>query len=515
MQHLKKILICAILGMCCGNMAYSQLKIQIDPAKKYQTIHSFGASDAWRCQWVGEYWPVEKREAIADLLFSREFDKKGNPKGIGLSLWRFNIGSGSAEQGDSSTITASWRRAECFMDAAGNYNWTKQAGQRWFLEAARKRGVEKTLGFSISAPVFMSENGYARATHKDKFMNIQPDKFQDYARFMATVCKHFGFDYLSPVNEPQWEWNGTSQEGTQATNAECRMLIRYLDQELKRAGTDTKVVFGEAGDIKYLFEANTEKPDRDNQIEEMFSAGGRHSIYGLPTVHKVVTGHSYWSTWGLDLLIKQRKELAAKMEKYVPDHSYWQTEYCVMEQNDEVGGGRPRDLGMNTALYVARLIHFDLTLANAASWQWWTALTDADYKDGLIFLDNNAGSYENSEELKKDGYYRDSKLLWALGNFSRFVRPGMKRIAISEATGKTEIETAKDLMLSAYTDGVKTIIVAVNYTGEVKQLAFEGMEHKKASMYETSESANLACRGKVGLKKTSIPARSVVTLVIE
>ena len=81
---------------------------------------------------------MEKREAIANLLFSTEFDDQvvytlslpgsrlhsrrpfhhsflwaypslpsntqGAPKGIGLSSWRFNIGAGSAEQGDASDI---------------------------------------------------------------------------------------------------------------------------------------------------------------------------------------------------------------------------------------------------------------------------------------------------------------------------------------------------------------------------------------------------------------------------
>ncbi len=61
------------------------VKIALDPTIHYQTMDGFGASDAWRCQFVGENWPLEKRERIADLLFSQEADREGNPKGIGLS----------------------------------------------------------------------------------------------------------------------------------------------------------------------------------------------------------------------------------------------------------------------------------------------------------------------------------------------------------------------------------------------------------------------------------------------
>lgn len=47
------------------------------------------------------------------------------------------------------------------------------------------------------------------------------------------------------------------------------------------------------------------------------------------------------------------------------------------------------DLGMDAALYMARVIHTDLTVANAAAWQWWLAVSPYDYKDGLIYVDKN------------------------------------------------------------------------------------------------------------------------------
>ena len=79
-----------------------------------------------------------------------------------------------------------------------------------------------------------------------------------------------------------------------------------------------------------------------------------------------------------------------------------------------------RDLTIDTALRVARVIHCDLTLANASSWQWWLAVANEDYKSGLIYTDyRKPGDPENILE---------SKILWALGNYSRFIRPGMRRV---------------------------------------------------------------------------------------
>ena len=40
----------------------STIKIKIDPTVRYQTMDGFGASDAWRAQFVGKNWPMDKRE---------------------------------------------------------------------------------------------------------------------------------------------------------------------------------------------------------------------------------------------------------------------------------------------------------------------------------------------------------------------------------------------------------------------------------------------------------------------
>ena len=76
----------------------------------------------------------------------------------------------------------------------GNWDWSKQEGQRWFLQAARERKVPYTLGFSISAPVFMSKNGMARASEPTPYANLRPDKYVDYAHFLAglSFAKNWG-----------------------------------------------------------------------------------------------------------------------------------------------------------------------------------------------------------------------------------------------------------------------------------------------------------------------------------
>lgn len=504
--------------------AQNEQRLVFNFASPRQTIHSFGASDCWRVQYIGKNWPIEKRNQIADLLFSSELDSWGNPKGIGLSMWRFNIGSGSHEAGDNGGVASLWRRAECFLDKEGDWDWDKQEGQRWMLQAARERGVRYSLGFSITAPYFMTKNGMARASEKTPYANIREDQFDDYAAFLAEVSTHLKLDYLSSINEPQWEWVGSGQEGMQATNEECSRLIHLLDKELKRRESKTKVVFGEAGDIRYLYRSGTNKPERDNQLKEIFSKKGIHSIYGLSSVAPIVSGHSYWSTWPVDTLIQTRKELAEELGKQLPsNYTYWQTEYCPMEQNpDNPRGGGGRDLGMNTALYVARVIHHDLTVANAASWQWWTAFSEWNYKDGLIFIDDGTiadgasrGDEEMIETCKNDGVFRTSKLLWVLGNYSFFVRPGMVRLASG-----AEMEESTSVMASAYIDksSKQVVVVLINYSEENQKvdLSFQSLPNEyyvqKYKLFETSNRSDLQYKGTVG-NNFEVPARSILTLV--
>src|SRR5690554_6784035 len=71
-------------------------QVTLNASLSYQTVAGFGASDAWQPAWIGKYW-TGSRDRLSELLFSHEITD-GQPKGIGLSMWRVNLGAGSAEQ---------------------------------------------------------------------------------------------------------------------------------------------------------------------------------------------------------------------------------------------------------------------------------------------------------------------------------------------------------------------------------------------------------------------------------
>ncbi|HTN37413.1 MAG TPA: glycoside hydrolase [Arachidicoccus sp.] len=484
------------------------IRITINPGHVYQKIHSFGASDCWSAKFIGQWKNEQKKNKIADWLFSMDTLENGSPKGIGLTLWRFNIGGGSFEQGDSSNIKDPWRREACFMNPDGSYDWGKQKGQQWFLRAARKRGLPFTLGFSLTPPVFMTRNGKAYNSFADGHMNIRSSAVDSLAAFLARVARHFKFDFLSPVNEPQWEWgkaHGASQEGTQAVNPEIAALVRSVSPKL--SGSGTKLVVGEAGQWQYLYGSNDK--NSGDQIRQFFSPESANYIGGLPSVVRAISGHGYFTTCPDSLATQVRSRLWQKIQQTDPSLAVWQTEFGILGDICHQYTGSPRNTGMDYGLYVAKVIHDDLTIAGVSSWQWWLAMSPYNYSDALVYINDPSGKI-NVSGCEKDGVVLDSKQLWVLGNFSRFIRPGMERIdAKPSANG-----LLKGLLVSAYraADSKKAVVVVVNSGDKDKTIRMEGLAGKTRSLYTTSSSVNLD--HSIARSNTiKIPAKSVVTVV--
>lgn len=81
------------------------MQLNINSNKRFQTFEGFGASGAWWAQMVGTWTHpdadgVPVRDKISSLLFSKT-------DGIGLDIYRYNIGGGSVHSGrGTATITA-------------------------------------------------------------------------------------------------------------------------------------------------------------------------------------------------------------------------------------------------------------------------------------------------------------------------------------------------------------------------------------------------------------------------
>jgi O-glycosyl hydrolase len=484
---------CAILSSSAFAAEHNDV---IDLSIQHQEIDNFGASDCWTFQKIGG-WSETNKNRIADLLFSTD-------KGIGLSLWRFNIGGGINRQ----SIRDPWRTAETFEVAEGQYDWTRQASERWFAKAAKERGVPHLLAFVNSPPGRMTRNGLTNSGEdRSSTTNLKSGMEPLFARYLCDVLEHFRtapenerlvFDYISPVNEPQVEWAaGNNHEGNRASNEDIKRMLVALHQEITARELAVKITAPESNVVPAMWQLSDRArrqygADYGNYLE-VFARDPQVA----PMLGNLLCYHDYSSFEG-ESVIKHHEELGRRLKNY-PGWKLWMSEVCILN--------RGRDLGMNMALQVARLIHADLALSNASAWQWWLALSRYDYKDGLIYTNwRRAGDEESVIE---------SKTLWTLGNFSRYIRPGMRRVELS---GNRHSFDA--LLGSAYIDASsgKLVLVYINSSKEPQTVKWsvkpDGGAPKNFSPYMTSESGNLEPTAAVTLgQAVEIPAQSVVTFV--
>ena len=154
--------------------------------------------------------------------------------------------------------------------------------------------------------------------------------------------------------------------------------------------------------------------------------------------------HSYWSTRA------DKERFMVYMAKNHPDKPLWMSEWTEMQEG--------RDTGMESALVMASTIHDDLTIANVTSWQYWIAVSKYQYRDGLIYVD----------PLDQD--VLQTKRLWVMGNYSRFIRPGFARL---ETQGGDDT-----LQVSAYRskDDQRWVVVAVNLANQPVKLKLKAAE---------------------------------------
>jgi O-glycosyl hydrolase len=497
------------------------LVITIDPKNKAQTIDNFGAAGCWYAEGIGKHWPTEKKERIAELLFSREQDPQGNPRGIGLSAWRFNIGGGTTEQGDSSGIRDVNRRVESFLQPDGTYDWTKQAGYTWFLRQAKHYGVEQLIAFSNTPPVPFTQNGLGFKTQKDYRANLKADQYEAYTDFLAEVLQHYEgeglrFDYISPVNEPQWDWTGkfgeAKQEGSAWQNDEIARVVRALDQSLERKKLSTQIILPEAAKLTFLY---GETSGAARQIQQFFGKNSPQHLAGLQHVPKLVVGHSYFTDAGDSATVAIRQQVADTTRHY--GVRFWQSEYSMLADGFREGS-KGRRSAMDCGLFLAKIIHQDLTVGNAAAWQFWNAFEpgrpDFDTRYYLIALQPNAHH--------TDGNFFPTKNLWALGHYSLFIRPGMHRLTTRRSDNLTAVAAAQQVMVSAFAaDKGKMVVVAINYEPEARDLQLQVKGYKKGAAYTRYVTTAAAAdnlkpypAGKVS-QPISLPPRSITTLVIQ
>lgn len=468
----------------------STLVVKIDHTKHYQEIDCFGASGAWIGEVVGKNWDTDTKTEIAELLFSTEIEEN-SPKGIGLSHWRVNLGAGSAVEGYDGGI-GEVRRTETYLNQDGTYTWEGRClGQQFFMMKAKEFGCNDFTLFSCSPPVYYTLNGKAYADQGTGKANLKEDCYDDFANYMATVAKHYvdkGYNikFISPLNEPQSNWDTAAQEGSGWQHSEMAQITRELDKALTEKGlNNTSILLAEPS--YWTFFNKNDWSGRGDLMWHLFANESPNYIGNLAHVQNLVCSHSYGIDTNWNEMYQPRIDARLTAE-YFGITKLYQSEWCMVphgkpyEEAPDISAAKEIDL----ALAMSKVIHQDLVSAQVSGWFYWTAL-DQQWGNknqySLIYVTPQGGDYG---DVKNSGTYAANKNLWVLGNYSLFVRPGYKRVELSiDEQNNKFFATA---FISPEND--KLVVVYTNCTDKTIKVQTDNY-NKIISQFTTSDSMNL------------------------
>lgn len=529
MEIKTKVCVLLILLVCCAPaFAQRPRMVKLNPSEKFQTIDNFTASDAWSGEFVGRYWSEAEKSRIAEWLFSRETDGAGNPRGIGLSMWRVNLGGGTLEQ-ENPDIMPYQRRAESYLTADGSgYDWNKCPGQRWFVSRAVELGCNNFLLFSNTPPVQFTLNGRGWAPTTDS-ANLRPECYTAFAGYLADVAAHYiengwKVSYISPINEPNVRWNSPRQEGSSWRIDQMYRVFSQLDSALTaREGLEgVKIAVGESGDLKYFYSTSDYLQQGFGGsdlapaflVEHFWDAESPYYLGNFSHIPRMIVGHDYWSETTNRQMTDVRRRVREVCDEY--GIGFQQSEWCLLPSSIiRIKDGMTHDDyacgDIDVALLMGRLIHSDMTVAGAAAWGYWKAM-EVNGDHSLIAL------WPEDGDLHKGGRATANKLLWALGNYSFFIRPGYVRIACD---GADDLNT---LAVSAYMspEGDRLVLVGVNSGFEDCRISLNlpsSLRRKVSAVkaYRTDSRTDLA----LVMSSSSLPSRmnfrmrSLTTIVID
>jgi glucosylceramidase len=427
------------------------LDTNVDFSLDLQRIDGFGAAFAFQ---KGNLihgslgLTPENQEKLVELLFSPQ-------TGIGLSIVRLGIGSGlpgevydhmhSIEPTDPGG-----------PEATPQYVWDhSDDNQVWISQQAYAYGVRRFLAAPWSAPTYMkttipsSDNnggslcgllgticeGSVRTDMGPPDQRIGDDWRQAYANYLAQWIKFYqqeGIQItdLSLQNEPNFT---ASYASMRFTNAQAVEFIKVLKPTLQASGLPVSLACCDA--TGWSAQAGyTSAIEADPVAKQLVDIHSGHQ-YGSPARTPLATNKAVWMTeWGLD-------------------GNTWNTAWD--------GGGSSAS---SDGIVLANDISDNLTLANINAYVYWVAASLGTTR-GFVQIDNPGPNYHVS------------KRLWAMGTFSRYIRPGAYRVPATVAGPNLKISAFRNA------DGSRVINIINNSTTAA---------HRDLTLDATTSSAGLA-----------------------
>ena len=384
----------------------------------------------------------------ADWFFSKD-------TGIGLSLLRIQIGLPSDVRADGSEPT--------------NASPVATAPELATAKQAVARGAKVWASAWSPPPVWKTTNNRSGSGSGFTGNSLQPARYQNYADYLASFVQSMAsqgvpLTALSPQNEPDYvaTWDNAQWSGSQMVT----FIRDNLGPTFARRGLTTAIVAPDSASWANL-------PSYADPLLADPTAKGYTSVIAT---HPYGNGNLNYS---------------APRDN---GKEFWETE--VSQEN---ASGDTPDPSMTSALTMALMVQDHLAIANMNAWHWW-ALT--------IGQSSLTDSQRMNPALMQAGV--KFKRGYALGNYSKFVRPGFTRI---DATAKPNA----DVSVTAFKDATHLALVAINTSGSSRTQTFRVYNRAVTSMtpWITSDSLSLAAQAAVavsgGTLTYTLPARSVTT----
>lgn len=440
--------------------------IGVNKYMRYQTFEGFGTSNAW---WAQNIEDNNMAREIARILYD-------DTVGLGLDIFRYNIGAGEKENPDSE-IRIESRKTESFYyyDEESNlweYDFNRDSNARRVLDYAIGYGAKEVILFCNSPHFSMTESGLASGGKEENVNNLPEENYMAFVDYLLGIADKFvemGYPVtaISPINEPQWKWGGdyVTQEGCHYDVDKCIKLLELFAVTMEERHCKYDLRGPESGELSAAY---YEYIDKFMESEILRNYCGYYS------------GHSYW----MDNNFDGKAQTGAKFAEEYPDMKLEMSEWCELPLKID-------STTVDSAIYMADIIIQDLTLMNAVSWQSWTAVNE----DGVCDI-------VNGKLVRYARYY-------AFMHFSKFIKPGATRIDIQDSSDNRDIQSV------AFTKDGKITLVLVNNSQEDVKLELPGLGPGKYEIYRTD--SKLKCQ-KVencfGIFIHSIPARSIETIVV-
>lgn len=477
---MKPLIIAAIALLVSSPLVASERPVTIalrpditHPATRFE---GWGTALSWFANVTG-YWPDAQKEQLANLLYGIH--------GLGWTIARYNIGGGNPAGIEpylrpGAAIHGFWRRPKAVTrcdwwnpNDPAMWNWSADTGQRWWLDAVRKRVTAPIFeAFSNSPPWFMTVSERVSGAVKGTENNLRPGKERLFATYLARVVahlqrhQHIHFQTLSPFNEPDtpyWHLTNT-QEGSHWSTALQAKMIDATAAALKRQGLATVVAApDETNSLLFLKDWAAYPPAKRKLI-------GQINVHSYETVGQ--TG------------VRDAAQAAGIR--------LW------MSEDDTPLRGEPENFtGMATPLAFSQHLVLDLKRLQPSAWVFWQAVEDISASNGQ--LGSNWGLIKTNLRAAPNAPHpiHITRKYWAMAQFSRFIRPGYRLIPVED------IDTVGALSPA----GKTLVLVHVNGGNNPRLLVIPKGWHGYAVV--TDAHHEVACR-----KQMVAPPRSIVTLVL-